>query len=64
MDTSHLETVIRLLNKYEIWDGEKDITLEDVTSNPKLLSYLNAGQDDPAEHWNNDGYCDWRLKLL
>ncbi len=64
MQTAHIEAVIKILNKYEIWDGEKDITLEDVTSNPKLLKYLSAGQDDPLEHWNADGYSDWRLQLL
>jgi len=63
MELAHIKEVIKILNKYEIWDGEKELTLEDVMSSPKLLKYLDAG-DDAFEHWNADGYCDWRLHLL
>ena len=64
MQIAHIEAVIKILNEYEIWDGEKELTVEDVTSSPNLLKYLSAGQDDPFEHWNAEGYSDWRLHLL
>ncbi|MCK5016715.1 MAG: hypothetical protein KAS32_06525 [Candidatus Peribacteraceae bacterium] len=61
-----LESFIPELNR-DLDEGEKELTVSEVLSNKRLLTYIcssviddGTGIHDPFEFWNSDGWCEWK----
>ena len=60
-----LSNIIRVLNACELDDDDCELTIDNVIARPKLLAYLatsfvEGGQDDPGDLWNNNYFDDLR----